>query len=247
MTEKGTSGSATTANNLWRAFLDLVILSLFLGGAGFGGYFLGVHQQLAPVQKVAPGTPGAIQAASVAGLPPPLDQNCKNAGSAESASGTHSQGKNEASSAGKAETKAEANAETKGDATNESATGSAASSAKTHGKKKFWITSSGTDYIGYSITAKVNGTAVDSFFGPGKIVDVSHLVKPGANTLECDAKELGEKYNSHSGDASSKLTLLLVSGPHITDTYKKSEVLLTYERTAADTEDANDTLHFTGD
>jgi len=43
-----------------KAMGDLVILGLMLTGAGFGGYFWGIHQRLAPVKEVAPGTPGAI-------------------------------------------------------------------------------------------------------------------------------------------------------------------------------------------
>ena len=200
-----------------RVMTDLLIIVLLITGAGFGGYFWGTHQQLAPVLKVAMGTPGA--------LPPPLI-------SPVSATNTAAGDKKPAATSTPAEAAPAPAAESK---------------PATQGKAKYWITSSGHDYIGYSITVKVNGTPVDSFFGPGKIVDVTSLVKPGDNTLECEAKQMGEQYNKHTGEAQYKLVLQLVSGEHISDSYPKSAILRTYERSAADTDDKTDTLHFAGD
>jgi hypothetical protein len=47
-------------NGILRAMMDLFIILLLITGAGAGGYFWGIHQQLAPVLKVGIGTPGAL-------------------------------------------------------------------------------------------------------------------------------------------------------------------------------------------
>jgi hypothetical protein len=219
LTQKPTpSPSTKKGNSFLRAMGDLCILALLLIGAGFGGYFYGNHQQLAPLQKVPPGTAGANQF-----MPPkePTDVSTNSA--------AHS-------NASKPETGASS-----------PSSAAATPSSKAHGKRKFWIASNGTDYIGYSITVKVNDTPVDNFFGPGKSVDITRLVKPGSNTVELDAKQLGDQYNKHSGDASAALVLHVVSGPSVSDNYKSSDVLLTYKRNATQTEDATDTLSFTGE
>jgi hypothetical protein len=208
-------------NSILKALGDLLILCLLLAGAGFGGYFWGTHQQLAPVQKVAPGTSGAIS------LMPP-----KSAAASTAASG--------------AESKQNQSETVESDAV-ETAPSAQASTHHSKNKRKFWITSTGMDYIGYSITVKVNDTPVDNFFGPGKSVDITRLVKHGQNTVECEAKELGEQYNKHTGDANANLTLRVVSGPNITDSFKSNDVLMTYKRTADQTDDATDTLHFLGE
>lgn len=182
-------------NTIVKAIGDLVILALLLAGAGFGGYFWGTHQQLAPVLKVGLGTPGTFTPTAAA--------------------------------AGSSTTSPDAPA--------------------AHKKHKYWLSSSGTDWIGYSIVTKVNDTAVDSFFGPGKIVDVTSLVKPGQNTIEFEAKQLGSEYNHHAGDAGSTLTLQLVSGSSISDSFKPSDVLLGFKRNAAQTDGANETMHFNGE
>lgn len=49
-----------------RAFLDLLILGLLLVAACFGGYWWGLHERLAPIETVAPGTPGAITQSQLA-------------------------------------------------------------------------------------------------------------------------------------------------------------------------------------
>ncbi|HIA55298.1 MAG TPA: hypothetical protein EYN91_24985 [Candidatus Melainabacteria bacterium] len=189
---------------LVKALLDLLILALLLAGAGFGGYFWGLHERLAPIQEVPPGTANALQPSAVAATPAPVKTVTE-------------------------PTKTNA---------------SAAPPAKVS-KTKYWITSSGEEYIGYSITAKINGNAVDSFFGPGKNVDITRYVTPGDNSLTFEAKALGEQYNKHDGDASSVLTLQLVKGPHVQEDFKPSDVLVTYKRNAAEKEDFNDSEHFT--
>lgn len=196
-------------NDFVKAIGDLLILGLLLAAAGFGGYFWGIHQQLAPILKVGAGTPGAVSAAP---LPPPQVPQTKETAKAEDSKTTDS-----------------------------------TSSEAKHGKKKFWLSSSGVEYIGYSITVKVNDNPVDSFYGPGKNVDVTRYVKHGDNTVTFEAKALGDDYNKHPGDASSILTLNLVAGPSIREDFKKSDVLLSYKRTAAEDQDMSDSMHFSGE
>jgi hypothetical protein len=201
------------------------------------------------VLKVAPGTPGALPSAEVfsAKLEAGTKKNEPPASSTVAKTSVAPSG-GPASVAASNTTAKPAVSRATGPAGQSEDTGPAGTGkTKEHGPKKFWITSSGVDYIGYSITVRVNGTAVDSFFGPGKIVDITRLVKPGDNSLLFEAKEMGDQYNKHSGDAKSKLTLQLVSGLHISDSFKKSDVLLSFQRTAADTEDSTDTQHFSGD
>ena len=38
------------------ALSDMAIFALFVGGAGFAGYFIGINQQVAPIKIVPPGT-----------------------------------------------------------------------------------------------------------------------------------------------------------------------------------------------
>jgi hypothetical protein len=129
-------------------------------------------------------------------------------------------------------------------ASNSSSTENAAPPAM---NRKYWLASSGSDYIGYSITAKVNGTPVDNFYGPGKTVNITNLVKHGENTVVFDAKSLGSDYNKHSGDSSSVLTVQVVNGNSVQENYKASDVLASYKRSAADSGDSSDTFHFNGD
>jgi hypothetical protein len=222
MTQKVTSATGKKGNTFLRAIGDLVILCLLLAGSGFGGYFWGTHQQLAPIQKVPPGTPGAISATGTPSIFPSKSDQAK---SDQNKSDSQSNGAQQASDSSSDQT----------------------SSDRPHSKKKFWISSSGTDYTGYSITVKVNDTIVDNFFGPGKSIDITRLVKSGENTVVLEAKELGKDYNKHSGDSASALILHVVSGPSLTDNFKSSDVLLTYKRTAAEDEDFKNTLHFAGD
>ncbi len=239
MTQKAASPEGKKSNTFLRALTDLVILALLLTGSGFGGYYWGIHQQLAPVAKVAPGTPGALppSALTPSALPPAAADDAAKKGAAAA------KGAATPATPAKTGSAAPSGAAAPAEATSAEESGK----SKPHSAKKFWITSTGVDYMGYSITVKVNGTAVDSFFGPGKTIDVTRLVKPGQNTLVCDCKEMGDQYNKHSGDANSKLILQLVSGPHLSDSFKKSDVLLSYEKSAADSEDATDNLHFSGD
>src|SRR5215470_6166838 len=214
--------------NFLGALSDLAILALLLGGAGFGGYYWGIHQQLAPVQSVPPGTVGAL-------LPPASQSNVplppKTATAPESPQST---------------SHADSSPANKPAATSASQS-SEPSKTTRHGKTKYWISSSGADYIGYSITVKVNDTPVDNFFGPGKNVDITNLVKSGDNSVVFEAKALGEQYNKHSGDEKSVLTVQIVKGPHVQEEFEQSDVVLTSRRTAAETVDFSDTMHFNGE
>lgn len=215
-------GEDIKGKDVFRALIDLVILVLLVSGAGFGGYFWGMHERLAPVKDVPPGTPGALPPSVVTPLPP--------------ASTTTST----------ATTGTPATTTGSGDTTSTSTTTSAAEmpSAIKKGKRKYWIASSGTDYTGYSIVVNVNGNPVDSFFGPGKSVDVSRFVKVGDNEIKFEAKALGAKYNKHSGDESAKLKVQLVTGPQIQEDFKPSAVIVSFERNASETEDYDETLEF---
>ena len=124
---------------------------------------------------------------------------------------------------------------------------SASTGAADSGKHRYWISSSGSDYIGYSITAKVNDTPVDNFFGPGKNVDITRLVKSGQNDVVFEAKALGSDYNKHGGDKAAVLTVQVVGGPEIKENFKSSDVIATYKRSATDEGDSSETFHFTGE
>lgn len=236
------------AKTILGAFFDFIILCLLLGGAGFGGYVVGINQKVGPIQLVPAGTPGAISLTA-------LEKSQKKE---EKAAPEHAKGeKNE--KAEKAE-KAKPVAKAEEEAATESSSSEAAESstqtseesapapkASTGRKLKYWLSSSGADYTGYSITVKVNGTPVDNFFGPGKSVDITRLVKHGDNTINYEAKALGEQYNKHSGEASYILAVKLVKGPVVQEEFSNKDVVLIYARNASETEDFNDTKHFKGD
>ncbi len=189
---------------LVKGFFDFVILCLLLAAAGFGGYFWGLHERLAPVANVAPGTPNAIEAAMASITPAPATTP------------------NKISDAKTAQP----------------------SAPPISAKKKYWLASSGVDYIGYSITVKVNDETVDAFFGPGKSIDITRFVKSGDNSVVFEAKALGEGYNKHPNDAQSQLVVKLISGPTIQESYKPSDVVCSYTRNAAESTDFADTKHF---
>lgn len=224
--------------NILGALMDFLILALLVGGAGFGGYYWGTTQRLAPVKEVAPGTPGALTA-EIPSLP-------------------SSPAKDKEPSAPKQEEKdpvasSQSTPKDKSDSSSSSSTStsssskSAASATKKSEKKKYWICSDGTEYIGYSITVSVNGTQVDNFFGPGKTVDITKNIKSGENTILFDAQALGDSYNKHKGDEKSILTLRVVSGPFIQENFKSSDVIVSYKRNAAQEESSKDTEHFVKD
>ncbi|HEY9791011.1 MAG TPA: hypothetical protein V6D22_11465 [Candidatus Obscuribacterales bacterium] len=200
-------------SEILRAISEFVIVCMLIAGAGFGGYFWGTHQRMAPIAEVPPGTPGAISQPAIANLPPAAAHSGQGQPSATAANGGLS----------------------------------IASTAPPAINRKYWISSSGSDYIGYSITAKVNGTPVDNFFGPGKTVNITNLVKHGDNTVVFEAKSLGSDYNKHAGDGSSLLTVQVVNGQSVQENYKSSDVLASYARSATDSGDSSDTFHFNGD
>lgn len=202
-------GDDIKGSDLFKAFVDLIILALLMVGSGFGGYWYGMHERLAPVKNVAPGTPGAVPATAVTPAP---------AGTTQPVA-----------------------AQTPATTATTDATPKPAVEEK---EEKFWVTSSGTNMIGYQIVVSVNDQPVDGWFGPGKSLDITQYVKHGENSVAFNAKPLGESYNKHKNDSKAKLTLQVVKGPHITETFDKKDVLLTYTRNAAETEEYNDTLTF---
>ncbi|MBX9724040.1 MAG: hypothetical protein K2X81_21720, partial [Candidatus Obscuribacterales bacterium] len=118
-----------------------------------------------------------------------------------------------------------------------------ANTTKKSGKTKYWICSSGTDYIGYQITVSVNGTPLDSFYGPDKILKITDHLKPGPNTILFDARMVGDKFNKHKGDDKAELVLKLVKGETVQDSFPESDVIATFTRNASETEDYKDSQH----
>ena len=212
--DKLSSQSSRKPFNVLGALSDLLILALLVGGAGFGGYFLGIQQRLAPVVAVPPGTAGALPAQSASS---PLTPALPPAKTSESATAGSNQN---------------------------TVSGKASAGEKQTSKTKYWLSSSGDDYTGYSVTVSVNGTAIDNFFGPGKNVDVTRHVVAGDNTVLFEAKALGDQYNKHKGDEQAILTVQLVSGPQLREDFKPTDVLLGFSRNAAENQDFKDTQHF---
>ena len=226
MTQKATTGKK--GNSFLRALVDLFILLLLMSGAGGFGYWFGTQQRMAPVELVAPGTPGT-----------------KTADGAPAAAAKETAAKESpAPVTSRSTTTAAADADSQESAPATPPAKASKPPAKGHAKLKYWLMSTGSDYVGYSITVSVNGTSVDNFFGPGKTVDVTRLVKKGTNYISFDAQALEEKYNQHKGNPKYKLTVVLVGSPAVTENYKPDDVLLTYCRTAADSQSFNDTNHF---
>lgn len=212
------SSVATAAKSAVRFIGDACIVIVFVAGVGYGGYYLGTHEAAAPIEHVPTGTPGAISQQLV-----------------------------ERSMRVKAPEKPTTTATAAGTATG-TGTGTAAGTAAGTPPKaplKFWLSSSGDDFIGSSITVKINGDPVDNFFGPGKNVDITRLVKTGNNDIEFESKALGDQYNKHTGDDKASLKVDLVSGPLVQESYKPADVVTSYKRSATDTEDDTDVEHFT--
>lgn len=225
-----------TGKTVLGAITDFIILVLVVGGAGLGGYFVGINQKLAPIQLVPPGTAGAKTLKEL-GIDP------GKADAANTSAASKPQPATPVESGAKAPT---AKAEGKAD-DQKPQESTAQSEPKKQEKTKYWLISSGADYCGYSITVQVNGTPVDAFFGPDKIIDVTKLVHSGDNAVKFEAKALGEQYNKHTGDPGYSVTVKLVKGAHVQDNYAAKDVLMSYSRTAADTEDYNETKHFKGE
>jgi hypothetical protein len=207
MTQKP-GGGGIKGGDVVRALIDLVILALLVCGAAFGGYWYGIHERLAPVQAVAPGTPGALPPTAVLPIP----------------------GQPAATTTATSKTATPAASTT----TTTTAAAPVATSNPRH--NKFWITSSGADKIGYVVTVKVNDTAVDNFFAPGKTIDITRLIRHGENEITFEAKKT-EGYQKHAGDKNKQLIIQLVSGPKVQEEFKPSDVLATYKRNAAETEE----------
>lgn len=214
-------GGDIKGSDIFKALIDLIILALLMVGSGFGGYWYGVHERLAPVKNVAPGTPGALPASAVTPVAPGTQPAPTAATPATSSTAT-----------------------TTTTATPTAPSTATTTSAPAASSEKFWITSSGTDYIGYNITVSVNGSPVDSFYGPDKTINLTRFVKHGENTITFDAKNM-PNINKHKGQPTAMLTLKLVHGPKITDEFKPGDVLLSYTRNAGQTEDDTKELTFT--
>lgn len=270
--------------NVVGGLTDLLLFVMLVGGAGFGGYFIGINQKLAPVQMVPPGTVEAIEyiaerAAGLRGgggapgqtsspdqsLSPgtavplsPLPTNpsslpIEKSEPVEKSKVEESKTDVSATDRPAAETLSAAtkSAESKKQdqpAKQDKKAAKAAKTATAAGaavKKKYWVASSGSEYIGSSVTVVLNGQPVDNFFGPGKLIDVSRFVKKGPNRITFDSKVLDDEYNQHLGNSKFDLTLKLVSGTNVREDHDANSVLVSFKRTAADLEDSSNTLDFT--
>lgn len=219
MAGKAASGDIK-AGDLFAALRDLIILALLMVAAAAGGYYWGLHERVAPLQLVAPGTPGALPA--TAEVPKKEIQNPLNKSS--TAAATNSSSTNTSST---------------------NTTSSTASAPADKGKLKYWLVSSGTDYVGYQIIVNINDQPVDNFFGPGKLIDVTRFVKHGDNTITFDSKNMGEKYNKHKSDSKAELKVQLVAAPHLKESWSAKEILASAAQNATDSEDDTQTFHFT--
>ena len=237
--------------NLLGGISDLIIFILLVGGAGFFGYFVGINQKLAPVEIVPPGMLEEIKQAAGGGgtpvtapdqlpptPPPPVKEN---PGQPAPESSTKSASPEKPKMKPEEKQKEKPQKKKKGKTIS-----SADDAAEKKPEGKYWLASSGSAYIGSSIVVAVNGHPVDSFFAPGKLVDVSDYVKNGSNQVTFEARTLPDQYNQHLGFKEFNLTLKLVSGPTMREDFAPGDVLITYARTAADTENAVCTMKFTG-
>jgi hypothetical protein len=227
-------GKKSTLQVIKGALVDLFVLALLLAAAGFGGYFWGTHQKLAVVDLVPPGTPGAREAVNQVGATKAPD-------SAGNASASQATTTTSASSSS-----ANKSTDSTADSSTSSTTSSAAKTPAKHaGKLKYWVSSSGTRLIGYAIAVTVNGQPVDNFFAPGKQVDITDMIKKGKNSVDFDAKVLEDKFNQHKGDESAVMAVSIDCGPAISENVKPADVLVSYKRNAAETENYTDQKSFT--
>ncbi len=222
-------GKAKKGPSILGGLMDFLILVLLVGGAGFGGYFYGTMQKMAPVNMVAPGTPGALQETDL--NKPGKSSEADNKTSSAAKLSDENEKKTDTSSERKSNSEAKSVDDTK-------------SASKKNQKSRYWISSSGTDYIGYSVTVSINGTPVDSFFGPDKTVNLSSKVKSGENTVTFDAKAMGDKYNKHKGDANAELILQLVSGPVVQEDFSSDDVIATFRCNASQDQDIKESANF---
>ena len=51
MADKNTGADKITGKTVLGALSDFLIICLMVGGAGFGGYYVGMNQRLAPVRR----------------------------------------------------------------------------------------------------------------------------------------------------------------------------------------------------
>lgn len=234
---KAAGQAKTTWQTIQGAMVDLFVLALMLAAAGFGGYFWGTHQKLAVVDLVPPGTPGAREAVSqTAGTKAPAATS--SASAAATTSTTTPSGGSANNGSGSTDSAAD-------NAASSASTSTPKPAAKHTGKLKYWVSSSGTRLIGYAVSVTVNGQPVDNFFAPGKQVDITDLVKKGKNSVDFDAKVLEDKFNQHKGDETAVMTVSIDCGPAISESVKPADVLVSYKRNAAETENYTDQKSFT--
>jgi len=197
----------------------LAILVLLVVAAGTGGYFYGTQQRFAPVEKVAPGSLGAVEEAQAPNpvAHAPIETVSTSGSAAESSSpssgffGFHLFGEQKKS---------------------------------LPLTKKYWLHSVGASHVGYVLTASVNGTQVAKFTGPGQSQDITALVRAGENQIAFQARALPSEMNEHKGDVSSALQIQVIANDGIDKPYNDNDVLLKYGRSGADTGDYSNSLKF---
>jgi len=199
----------------------LAILVLLIVAAGTGGYFYGTQQRFAPVEKVAPGTLGAVEEAAA---PNPIAHAPSESGTTTGAAG-------------------EANAQSNG-FFGFHLFGDGEKKKAAPLTKKYWLHSVGASHVGYVLTASVNGTQVAKFTGPGQSQDITALVRTGENQIAFQAKALPGEMNEHKGDAASALSIQVIANDGIDKQYTDNDVLLKYGRSGADTGDYSNSLKF---
>ena len=183
------------------AVSDLLILALLVGGAGFGGYYLGIHEQMAPIELVPEGTENAR----------PMPSK-----------------------------KSDVKLESKTVSPEKPALPKHVVEKQPDTNPKFWLSSSGNSYVGYSITVSVNGKPIDNFFGAGKLVEITNRLHAGDNEILFQGKQLGARFNIHQGDAKSVLTVCLVKGSVVSEDLKDDTVLFSSSCNGAETKDFSD-------
>jgi len=211
-----TSGKKKSSAGQW--IVVVLVLLLGAGGAGFG---VGFTQKFAPIEMVAPGTPGVAVTTS----PPTTSTPTTTTATATTPPAT---------SAAPASTTG-TTAASPGTATS---TTPAPSAVKV--KKTYWLSTHGWEGSGYDVNVYVNDNLVGTYSKPAQTADITNFVKPGDNKVRFEAKALSDdKRNDFSG---AHLIVKVNRGDAISK--DGGEALLDYKRTVSEKENFDDTMDF---
>jgi hypothetical protein len=111
-------------------------------------------------------------------------------------------------------------------------------------KKKYWLSCTGDNHIGYVVTVSVNGQVADKFDSPGKTVDITGLVHPGENQVRFEAKSLPESMHEHLEQGGWGLYIAVIGSDKVGGSHTDSEELLHYARKGNDKNDFDETKTF---